>query len=210
MPPRIRDRVKGLERIRARDLKPHPQNWRRHYAVQRSHLSAILDEVGFAGAILAYQDDEWGPTIIDGHLRQDTVTPSTKVPVVMLDVTREEARTILASFDPIGALAQADSAQLRLLLADIAVSSEKVAEQLEDLIGLAPELDPNAEWSGMPEFSQEDQTAYRQLVVNFRSPEDFAAFEKLIEQQMTDKTRSIWYPALEWADVRDKRWVDES
>ncbi|CAN0373173.1 unnamed protein product, partial [Ectocarpus sp. 4 AP-2014] len=32
---KIRDRVKELRRVRAGDLKPHPQNWRTHPRFQQ-------------------------------------------------------------------------------------------------------------------------------------------------------------------------------
>ena len=142
--PRMRDRVRCLERVKARDLKPHPQNWRRHPENQRDVLTGLLDEVGFAGTILAYEDPEWGMTIIDGHLRQETVTPATEVPVVVLDVTREEAQIILATFDPLSALAEVDQDSLAKLLAEVSTNSDVVGEFLRQLSDEVPDFEPTA------------------------------------------------------------------
>jgi hypothetical protein len=49
--------------------------------------------------------------LIDGHRRAET-TPTTKVPVLVLDVTEAEAGKILLTIDPISAMAEADKAQL--------------------------------------------------------------------------------------------------
>jgi hypothetical protein len=49
----IRDRIKSLRRVKASDLKPNPRNWRQHPDTQRTALSAVLEEVGYADALLA-------------------------------------------------------------------------------------------------------------------------------------------------------------
>ena len=54
--------------------------------------------------------------------------------------------------------------------------------------------DPNAEWQGMPEFEQEDLLAVKSVKVNFLLLEDVKSFAELINQNITEKTKSIWYP----------------
>jgi len=56
------------------------------------------------------------------------------------------------------------------------------------------------EWLDMPEFVQENEGAYKQLIVSFRNEEDLKTFLKLINQKITKKTKSIWFPQ----DDRDK------
>ncbi len=50
------------------------------------------------------------------------------------------------------------------------------------------------EWQGMPEFEQDDLMAVQQIIVNFETREDVKAFTKLLNQNITERTRSIWYP----------------
>ena len=64
-------------------------------------------------------------------------------------------------------------------------------------------------WKGMPEYDQNDNPPYKQIYLNFRSEEDFQEFAKLVEQNLTDKTKSIWYPKLEKDDNSLKRWIVE-
>jgi hypothetical protein len=120
---RIKDRVKEFRRVRARDLIPNEKNWRRHPQPQRDALLGILSEIGYADALIARETPD-GLTLIDGHLRAET-TPDMEVPVLILDVTEEEADKLLLSLDPLGAMAESDRDALAGLLST--VESESVA-----------------------------------------------------------------------------------
>jgi|TARA_Y100000296_G_C4979772_1_gene160012 hypothetical protein len=50
------------------------------------------------------------------------------------------------------------------------------------------------EWKEMPEFNQEDVGPYRQLIISFRNKKDLDEFLKIINQRITNKTKSIWFP----------------
>src|ERR1700741_894372 len=52
---KIRDRIKELRRVRARDLLPNPKNWRDHPEIQRRALRAQLNDIGYANALIARQ-----------------------------------------------------------------------------------------------------------------------------------------------------------
>ncbi len=81
----LRDRIKSLRRVKASTLIPHPKNWRTHSKAQSEAMRGILEEVGWADAVLAYETPA-GLQLIDGHLRQD-VAPDEKIPVLVLDVS---------------------------------------------------------------------------------------------------------------------------
>ena len=88
-------------------------------------------------------------------------------------------------------------------------------EELETIIrGYDIVDDPLNEWEGMPEFNQEDLTAVKSIRVNFASLEDMRNFGELIEQKITEKTRSLWFPKADviHADVIyiEKAYQDES
>lgn len=57
-----------------------------------------------------------------------------------------------------------------------------------------PANDPREEWVGMPGFESEDQTAWKSIIVHFAEPKDMQAFAELVNQSMTEKTKSIWFP----------------
>ena len=114
----IRNRIKGHRRVRAGDLVPHELNFRLHPELQRSALLALYAEVGFARSLLAYELPDGRLKLIDGHLRRD-MDPDMEVDVEVLDVTEDEARTLLLSIDPLAALAETQ-AQLRDRLQELA------------------------------------------------------------------------------------------
>ena len=72
------------------------------------------------------------------------------------------------------------------------------------------EIDPNEEWEGMPEFKQSEESTYQSIHVHFATIEDANRFAQLIEQNITEKTKFIWYPAREKTTHADKRYADES
>src|SRR5437763_14370771 len=104
MPDPVRNRIKAHRRVRAGDLVPHEWNFRTHPGLQRAALQALYREVGFARSLLAFELPDGRLKLIDGHLRRD-LDPDMEVEVEILDVTEDEARTLLLSIDPLAALA---------------------------------------------------------------------------------------------------------
>src|ERR1051325_6578274 len=97
--PPVRNRIKEHRQVRAGDLVPHELNWRRHPAHQRRSLRAVLDDVGFARSLLAYELPAGPLKLIEGHLRA-ALAPDALVTVKILDVDDEEARKLLLTIDP--------------------------------------------------------------------------------------------------------------
>jgi site-specific DNA-methyltransferase (adenine-specific)/modification methylase len=136
----IRDRIKELRRVPADQLQPNPKNWRKHPESQANALRGVLAEVGIASAVLARETPEGGLMLIDGHLRTETLH-NAEIPVLVLDVTEEEADKILATFDPLGAMAESDADALRALLEDVETGSQELADMLTALAEDAGILD---------------------------------------------------------------------
>lgn len=65
------------------------------------------------------------------------------------------------------------------------------------------------EWRGMPEFNQPDNGAFRQIIVSFDDQEGVDKFAKLIGQNLTDKTKSLWFPPRPTNKVVDLFYFDE-
>lgn len=107
-PRSLRSRTKELRHIKASDLLANPKNWRRHPDEQRLALLGVIQQIGFAGVAVA-RDTSRGLELLDGHLRRDIAADDdVEIPVVIVDLNDEEADLVLASFDPLGALATAD------------------------------------------------------------------------------------------------------
>lgn len=128
----FKNRVKELRMVKGSELHPHPRNWRKHPEKQLKALRGLLGEVGFAGAELARELEDGTLQLIDGHARASMVGDQ-EIPVLVLDVDESEADKILATFDPIGAMAETNKENLDVILRGIQTSDEEVAKLLSDL-----------------------------------------------------------------------------
>lgn len=79
-----------------------------------------------------------------------------------------------------------------------------------DLFDMDELLNWKEHWKDMPEFEQKDLMPHRQVIVSFRNDSDLKRFSSLIGQQITDKTKSLWFPEEKIRVMKNKRWVDES
>lgn len=129
---KIRDRIKELRRVKSSELIPNPKNWRTHPVAQQDALKGVLSEIGFAGAVLARELDDGSLVLIDGHMRAE-ITPDQIIPVLVLDVDEAESDKILATFDPIAAMAKSDPAALDALLRNVDTGSEALQKMLAEL-----------------------------------------------------------------------------
>ena len=69
------------------------------------------------------------------------------------------------------------------------------------------EIEPDPEhWRGMPEFKQEHNGPYRQVIVSLEDEQAVKDFFKLIGQSYTDKTKSVWFPDRAINRVTDLFW----
>jgi len=73
--------------------------------------------------------------LIDGHLRCQLAARegATTIPVVYVDVSEEEEALVLATLDPIGAMAATDKQKLDELFADIQSENENVRKMMDDI-----------------------------------------------------------------------------
>ncbi len=132
----VRNRVKGLRFVKAGELVPNDFNYRTHPPTQRRALQALLDEVGYADALIAYEKD--GRLVLcDGHLRASLDSEQT-VPVLVLDLTEEEARKLLASLDPLASMAGQNDEILRELLGGIETRSDALKDLWDGLLPPLP------------------------------------------------------------------------
>lgn len=131
-PRRFRDRITGLKKVKASTLRAHPKNWRTHNDRQRSALEGVMSEIGFAGAVLTYEDED-GLVLVDGHLRAD-IADDDEIPVLLTDLTEAEAMKVLASFDVIGSMAGVDIEAFDALLAELSFDSHDLTKALTELL----------------------------------------------------------------------------
>ena len=130
----IRDRIRELRRVPVQRLVPHPKNWRRHPKAQKDAFAALRGEIGFAGVLLVRELSDGKYQILDGHMRA-AMTREGLVPVVILDLTDEEAEKFLVTYDPLAAMAETDYERLKALLDTVQTDSAAVKELLRRTAG---------------------------------------------------------------------------
>ncbi len=154
--------------VRAGDLVPNPKNWRRHPRAQPEALRALIVELGYVDALLVKELPDGRLMLLNGHLRAE-ITPDAIVPVLVLDVTEEEADKILLTFDPLATMAEADAERIKTLLQTVQNNSPAVevllrrtaGEQLWQLIH--PQAEPPAPIDKAAELQRKWRTRTGQL-----------------------------------------------
>ena len=143
----IKDRIRELRRVPANSLLPNPKNWRTHPKSQKEALSGVLAEIGVADACLVRELPDGSLMLIDGHLRAETFGDAI-VPVLILDVSEAEADKILATLDPIAAMAETNATAYKELLETLSTDSEALNKLITEKAGAAAIYDELADLSG--------------------------------------------------------------
>lgn len=115
-----------------RKLLSNPKNWRIHPEQQQEALTTVLNDVGWVQDVIV---NKTTGHILDGHLRVKLAIANKEkeIPVKYVEVTEAEERLILATFDPIAALAEADKEKLKDLIVKIDSDNEELDSLLEKL-----------------------------------------------------------------------------
>jgi len=127
-----RNRIIGYAEVDPRSLAANPSNWRTHPDHQRLALQGVLSEVGWVAEVLVNQRTGF---VVDGHLRVAAALAraESSVPVRYVDLEPDEERLVLATLDPITALATSDSDKLAALLDGLQPADAAVADLLREL-----------------------------------------------------------------------------
>lgn len=155
-----RNRIVGHELVAPDHLTANPKNWRIHPTAQQEALTGVLDEVGFVQSIIVSVKSGY---VIDGHMRVALALKQGQplIPVVYVDLDEAEEAKVLASLDPIAALAGTDAQQLDSLLRDVDTGSAALMQMLSDMAtdaGIAPFGDTSPEiGAGGDEFDATPQ-----------------------------------------------------
>lgn len=123
------------------DLVPNPQNWRRHPNYQLNALQAVLDEVGWVQRVIV---NETTGRLIDGHARvaQSIAQNEPLVPVIYVRLSEDEENLVLATLDPISALAQSDIEAQRELIDSVETENESLINLIASMRISDPEFKP--------------------------------------------------------------------
>ena len=132
MPDPWRSRITGHGEADPAALTRNPRNWRTHPRPQLDALAGVLTEVGWVQDVILNRTTGH---VVDGHARIDLALSRKEpsVPVVYVDLTPEEEGKVLATLDPIGAMAGADKDALGRLLDGVRTDDAALRATLRDL-----------------------------------------------------------------------------
>ena len=132
-----RNRIAGTGDEDPTQLLANPRNWRTHPKEQREALRGALSEVGWVQQVLVNKQTGH---VVDGHARvEEAITRGEPtVPVLYVDLTPDEEGVVLASLDPIGAMAARDDERLTALLAELHVDDAGLQALLDEIAPLKP------------------------------------------------------------------------
>jgi DNA modification methylase len=144
-----RNRIIGYGEESPGQLLANPRNFRVHPKAQQEALLGVMREVGVVDDVIINQQTGF---VVDGHLRVALAISEKQptVPVKYVDLTEAEESLILATFDPIAAMAATDKTQLDALLRDVSTGDAAVQAMLAEL-AKASGLDYGAEPKEAPE-----------------------------------------------------------
>ncbi len=127
-----RNRIVGEGEQPASQFIANPANWRTHPQAQRDAMRGALNEVGWVQRVIVNRRTGY---LVDGHERvwQALQNGDALVPYVEVDLSPEEEAYVLATLDPIGAMAMADKEKLGELLDEISTDGEAIMSLLSDL-----------------------------------------------------------------------------
>lgn len=157
------------------ELAENPRNWRTHPEDQIAALTDVIGEVGWAGACLF---NERTGRLIDGHARRKVAIEqgTERVPVLVGDWSEEQEATILASLDPLAAMAEADAGKLDALLAEVNTDSAALQTMLDGLREAVPEIEATDEWPAI------EKTTTHTITLRY-GPGDEETIKRFVGQQ---------------------------
>ena len=157
-----RNRIVGYSEEEPDQLLANPSNWRIHPAAQQNALSGVLKEVGLVQNVVANRTTGH---LVDGHLRVMLAMRENQpvVPVTWVELSEEEEHLILASLDPLAAMATADAGALDALLSSVQSGEEAVTAMLAELAARSS-IPTGEDWEnafeGLPD---EDRAPFQQM-----------------------------------------------
>lgn len=177
----FRSRIVGHEDVDPEQLVANPRNWRIHPRRQQDALKGVLEDVGWVQSVVVNRQTGF---VVDGHARVALAIRHNEptVPVTYVDLSAEEEALILATLDPIGALAVADADAVHALLSELDYDADSLSSLIDQLADDRSDLtmdhtrlifddeDGDNPWSTdrrTAEAERYDTTTVRQIVLLF-------------------------------------------
>jgi len=180
-------------------------------------VKASIKEFGFQQPIVV--DKEY--VIVVGHTRYEAAKQLgyPEVPVTIAkNLTPQQIKAYRIADNKTADFSSFDNDLLILEIQELQDANYEIentafsAGELEDLLLEISQgkTNPYNEWIGMPEYDQNHSTTEHHIIVNFKNMDDLNDFAILVDQKITPKTQSIWFPIkTDTTDPKDIEFQDE-
>ena len=133
--------------------------------------------------------------------------------ITLVGLSDEQRRAYVIADNKLALNARWDETLLAVELGELQLTSFDLGltgfSELELAIRLDETVDDHKkEWLDMPEFEQNSVEAFRTMIVHFPTEADFKEWIRVNGiEQLTDKTKFLWWPAVERDITKDLRMV---
>jgi ParB-like chromosome segregation protein Spo0J len=204
-----------IEQVSIDKIKPYENNPRKKRDIEK--VANSIREFGWQQPIVVDKDN----VIIVGHSRLEAAKylQYKTAPVLIADITPEKAKAYRIADNKTNEYSDWDYGALNKEFTDLLDNNFDLENlgfeehELESLIVFDDSrtkwLDQDKEWQDMPEYAHNDETPFRSLTMHFMKKEDLETFLKLIKQDVTDRTRWLYFPRQEKQVLKDKAYTTE-
>lgn len=212
-----------LIKVKFGDIKPYKNNPKEHDREQIELVKKSIERNDYIQPIVLWKNNE----IIIGHCRyyamkEMEISGSTKIEAVdRSNLTRKQADT-LRILDNKSNESKWDREALRseierifegieideIEISEIGFNINEIADAINFQSDISEDIDHKKEWNGMPEF-ENNAKAYKSLPVHFETENDMKKFAELINIEINESTKYIWFPYKEREKSKNKAYVNE-
>ena len=196
---KIKNRIIGSGEEQLDQIMFNPRNWRIHPLSQQDALKGVLEEVGWVQEVIV---NKRTGHLVDGHLRcQLAAREGAKtIPVKYVDLSEDEEALVLATLDPIAAMAATDKQKLEELFQDINSDNENVQKMISEIAehnGMfdLPSLDELADKYGETserdfwpvvrvQVSPETMTKFKAVMDSLPGDDEAEKFDALVSREL--------------------------
>lgn len=204
-----------VEQTNIDELIPYASNSRTHSEEQVAQIAASIKEFGFNNPVLLDGDNG----IIAGHGRTLAARKLglKEVPTIELaHLSDSQRKAYIIADNKLALNAGWDMPTMALELHglnmdgfDLSLTGFSDIELENILDPMSDDFSASEEWGGMPEFSCEDKTAFKSVVVHFKDQGAIDAFASVTGLKVLENTRMAWYPDIEIETYADKLYDEE-
>ena len=178
--------------MRLGELQEWENNPRQLSKHDAEHIQRSIEEFGLADPLIVNADG----SLIGGHMRKRVLLSNGAKPGDEVDVRYPDRQLTEREAEELAIRLNKNSGDWNW---DTLANAFEVDDLLdwgftEHDLGIDNPINFDEHWKGMPETDNEDLAAVKIIKVHFASLEDIEPFSKLIDQPLTENTRSIWFP----------------